>query len=481
MKNKRLLCLICLLLLIPCLILPVSANSAQQHWTGTDASGAIVTDGESPIVVEKELLTFDLSEFPSNHYYDNDAFLAYSGRVTAEYTFYNPSDMIVSASLAFPFGRLPSYSDNSEMNDVSKYTVTLNGEEVNTVVRHTLSYAYGDFDIDSELPLISEGYIETDFYKPDTTVTLYAWTVSGIGEEYRAANVAFDVSADETERIYYMVGQSGGHRQKDGDYRVSDWAENNDSVLIYVFGEAPAEIPKLTLYENGGVEDGEEIGGAVSFKGKEVMTFEDFALLNREEDSPVSEIDWYNAVITELCEGGRNGEFPVVSLSSYESGFARDLMRWYQYEITLEPGEKAVNTVVAPMYPDIDLTYVPAIHEYTYLVSPASTWADFGELKIILNTPYYLTKSSYEGFKKTDSGYEVTFDGLPTDSNGEVIDFVFTLSTEENPVHKSKTPEGIRTGILYAFVFYGVPIIIGLAAIAVIVLIVHIIRKIKKR
>lgn len=31
--------------------LPVSANSAQAHWTGTTATGAIVTDDTCPIIV----------------------------------------------------------------------------------------------------------------------------------------------------------------------------------------------------------------------------------------------------------------------------------------------------------------------------------------------------------------------------------------------------------------------------------------------
>ena len=55
MKSKKLLIAICILLMLPSFLLPVSANSAQQHWSGTDASGAVITDGDSPIVVEKEV------------------------------------------------------------------------------------------------------------------------------------------------------------------------------------------------------------------------------------------------------------------------------------------------------------------------------------------------------------------------------------------------------------------------------------------
>ena len=81
----------------------VSANSAQTNWSGIDATGAIIIQDESPIVVEKEVLTLDIWEFPKNYYKDLEEYLAYSGKVTAEYTFYNPSDYTVTAKLLFPF------------------------------------------------------------------------------------------------------------------------------------------------------------------------------------------------------------------------------------------------------------------------------------------------------------------------------------------------------------------------------------------
>lgn len=42
----------------------VFANSAQSSWEGIYATGTIVADEDCPIIVERELLTFDISEFP---------------------------------------------------------------------------------------------------------------------------------------------------------------------------------------------------------------------------------------------------------------------------------------------------------------------------------------------------------------------------------------------------------------------------------
>ena len=109
--TKRFLSLgIVFLLMFSLLVVPASANSAQTQWQGVDSAGAIVRDGGSPIIVEKELLTFDIQEFPDNYYSDLDSYLAYSGKVTAEYTFFNPADYTVTATLLFPFGCEPTYA-----------------------------------------------------------------------------------------------------------------------------------------------------------------------------------------------------------------------------------------------------------------------------------------------------------------------------------------------------------------------------------
>ena len=51
----------------------------------------------------------------------------------------------------------------------------------------------------------------------------------------------------------------------------------------------------------------------------------------------------------------------------------------------------------------------------------------FGELKIVVNTPYYMTENNQGSFSKTEKGYELTLPGLP---EGELT---FTLSEAERP------------------------------------------------
>ena len=88
------------------------ANSAQTSWEGQNRAGIIITDETCPLIVESELLTFDVQEFPENYYRSKEEYLSYQGKVTAEYTFHNPADYQVTATLAFPFGNEPDYAED---------------------------------------------------------------------------------------------------------------------------------------------------------------------------------------------------------------------------------------------------------------------------------------------------------------------------------------------------------------------------------
>ena len=153
------------------------------------------------------------------------------------------------------------------------------------------------------------------------------------------------------------------------------------------------------------------------------MTFRDFAFREYDNSSGISESDWYNAQVAFLNAGSE--EWRRGGIYTEKSAFS--LMRWYEYTLTLEPGQTLTNTVTAPLYPAIDAGYTPSIYTYTYLLSPAKTWAQFGELKIVVNTPYYMTENNQGSFSKTEKGYELTLPGLPEE------ELTFTLSESEHP------------------------------------------------
>mgnify|MGYP003291802353 CR=1 FL=1 len=416
------------------LVLPSAAafaNSAQTYFQGISLTGAMVTDEQSPIIVEQEQLTFDLQEFPLEHYAEEADYLAYSGKVTAEYTFHNPADYDVRAKLAFPFGQTPDYgySFNPDKDqrvyapDAEKYSVLVDGKPIESTVRHTLFYRGEEFQLEKDLPRLADGCMEDDFWHFDLPVTKYTWEISGIDEEFDAARLGFWWNGDPAERKLLLMEQAGGENKED-KIAVTRWVENGDSIEVYVFGKPLEE--ELEWFSENGSED-TPFAYTLTPVSTEAATYEDFVFADWEENSTVLRHDWYNAVTQNLkkCEW----DFGILSSFEYTGRMhADDLLRWYEYEIFIPAGETITNTVTAPIYPDMNVRYEPPVYTYHYLLSPAKTWAEFGKLDIVVNTPYYMTESGGRfSFEKTETGYQASFDGLP---DGELE---FTLSEDAKP------------------------------------------------
>ncbi len=409
-----------------------SANSAPSSWHGTTATGAIIKEKDCPIIVENELLTFNLQEFPQEYYENVDDYLAYAGNVTAEYTFYNPADYKVEATLVFPFGIIPSYSSYYDMEweerdlhlDTEKYDITIDGKAIEKTVRHTFSFYTDEFELAKDAALLHDGYVENSFYSPDMPVTRYVYKPVGVDvEKYDAATAAIIYSGDATKTKVLMENLSGGSTVDDG-IRIDGWVDSERQFALTVIGEPFKEMPEWKFYADGGCT--EEIDGEMVLESTETFTFKDIVFAEYDENSKILEHDWYNAFVESLNVS--EWEYGVLSaLIDEGSDISDSLMRWYEYEISIEPGETIVNTVTAPMYPDIDAGYGPPIYDYTYLLSPAQEWGEFGELEIVVNTPYYMTENSLGTFEKTEFGYKLKQDDLP---EGELE---FTLSEEENP------------------------------------------------
>lgn len=396
-----------------------SANSAQTYWEGRDGTGAIITDENSPIIVEKEDLTFDIQSFPklggSNTAEQNTK----SASVTAEYTFYNPADYTVTAKLLFPFGSIPDYASSM---DQGQYGIRINGEPIEAKLRHSYVEHGHEFNLDEDLSRLSDGYAGDDFYSPELAVTKYVFTFEGL-EQVEARDVHADIlfDVDSSRTILYLENGEGGLADE-GQWLGSDITGQDNTLTLYVLGEPMEELLNWRFYYWNGDEN-QELDLGVSITGEEQMSFLDFAMQWYDPEGEVSETDWFNAFAASFRENDSYWGHVYYFATDMEDNF----MRWYEYEITLGPGERIVNAVTAPMYPDINGNYSPEIYIYTYLLSPAKTWAEFGELNIYINTPYYLTECNLEGFARTDSGYELHLDGLPA---GELH---FNLSTDEHP------------------------------------------------
>ena len=475
MKNKVILVAFAILFFIGDLFrLTAYANSARRIWYGVDMTGTIVKGENCPVEVENEQLSFDISEFPQSYYEKKGDFLKYNGKVTAKYTFYNPSDYKVTAKLVFPFGYYPEYGPDEyneenqmckRIDDTAKFDIKINDKEIKKELRHSLYYSDYDFDIHKEMSFLIDGYIKDDFYSPELPVTKYVYEISEVDKKLYNREVAgIEIPPFDGKRKYYLEQSYGFTTNDKGNTRIGVGAENGEEIEFSVIGEPVKDLPKWKFYESSSNES-KEIKGEMQLKSTSKMTFKEFALTSYDKGGQILESDWYN-IIVELYKQATVENSGAIFISVYDTGERlKSLLRWYEYEITLAPGEKITNTIEAPLYPTIDEEYDPDIYRYNYLLSPASTWAKFGNLNVDINTPLYLIDNSQDGFTKTKTGYNFKSSGLP---EGELR---FSLSTVEKPERKSNIGTFYILGMLMFGLLQILPIIVGVVAVVVLVVV----------
>lgn len=432
------------------------ANSAMTHWEGTDSTGVVSTDSECPLTVIHEDLTFRISDFPAVHYSNPASFADYQSTVTAEYTFCNPSDLHVTAHLAFPFGNYPFYypwnenDDNSPVTDT--YTVTADGKDAGAVLRHTFHpVPYAAFDTEKDLQLLTEDFTSDPVYGPDAEMHEYIYEASFPSADGAMQEVVSEVSMPEGAVLIlpvYMAASAGEEHML-----IRSSCGSGKEIRFCILGKEPGEDPVFRFENN--VPD-----GTVSLKEKNELTLGEYIYRDEDKLPDVSHTDYYNAYAAMIREQGS-----IV----YDSGLSMSsLMGWYEYEIELDPGETLKNTVTAPLYPSVEQSYDPPVYEYTYLLSPASSWKEFGSLDIRIITPYFMTDQRDSAFVKTDAGYEMSSETLP---EGELQ---FTMCTVPDPKKDS-------SGNLYLLVFLLPFLAAGTAVILLIILLAKLLKKMMNR
>ena len=411
----------------------VFANSGPTYWYGADSSNIIMREN-CPLVVEKEVLTFDIYNQLDEYYSENDAeeFKTYTDKFTAEYTFYNPTDKDITAQLAFPIGVIPQYVNLER--DMSKYSVLLNGADIEKEIRYTKSDDYYAFDYNKEVIKLADGYIEDDFYSPDMLVTKYT-LIPHVDEEadYRQEiRIRWDGSISDKTRILPL--RINSFQWMPGDIVIIGGSlTQKNPIVIYTIVQPFEKFPEYKFYESG-QKDAKEIDASIEIIQEETTLIEmlDELYANINKKWNVSQSDTYNMFVSSITSEDYYTKTGIIHTEDIYF-YSENLICWYLYEITVHAGEKVTNTVTAPLYPDISLNYKPYKYSYKYLLSPAQNWADFGNIEININTPFYLLQSNQD-LEKTETGYLYKGEGLP---DGELE---FTLCESSNPQKEKASP-----------------------------------------
>lgn len=444
---QRIRLIITVVLLTMISVVPVSANSAIKSWHGTDANDTYVIDEDCPVVCEKEDLVFDIGSFPSSYFGSKEELQAYDASVTAVYTLKNPTDSKIDVRLVFPFGEDPQYLYHQDYlinEDLDKYEILKNDIPVEKKIRYSLK-TENDFDVTVDVERLRDDYLEDDFFQKDLPVFVYVYEVEGLeAEEYKIPECRLELNIDSSQ--YLIIGEMKSFINGSEDHVSAVYVPEGNGTLyhLYLLGEDLKEEPVW----NNFTLNTEKVPGEVLLKEKKQITLEEM-ILSQKSDEMMLDVDWYNACIDYMKE-----RTMLVYDRSPFGEMTYSLLRWYEYELSFEAGETLTNSVKAPIYPDINEYYEPAKYTYHYLLSPASTWADFSDLNITVSTKYSMIDNST--FAEEEGKYTLHYDHLPEE------ELSFTLSESSSPKHSGDKVFYIVIGIMAAAFVIFVLLVIGI-------------------
>ena len=439
----------------------VYANSAQRYWRGSNSFGVVSADGDCPLEVESEKLTFNVDSLPDIYGKNGD----YNASVTAEYNFCNHTDMEVTANLIFPYVTATAVDYYGDFKALPKGKILINGKTADVKDRFTYCPSVYEFNL-TDLKKVRDFYDESGFFKRGLPVTRYSFTVTELDETGKnSPYAAIKISTLDNKK--YALSKSNGYSYNNNMVSLGAFVGLGDTVEVEVYGDgASLNESDWTFYSNGGEK--KKINGKMSLKTVEQTTYDDLVFNHYSESSGVSRVDWFNAVTDYMISDyGSNGYVLTEYLGNLNinSTFLNDLMRWYEYDLTVPAYGRVVNSVTAPLLPDLNTAYEPSVYEFTYLSSPAKTWKSFGTLTVEIKTPYFVVWS--DEWTKTDGGYTRSYATLPDE------EIKFTLSESESPSLKDDYRDGGVFGeIVLMILFFSSVYVLPLMVPVVIVIIV---------
>ncbi len=430
------------------------ANSVQRYFEGIDSSGAIVTMENCPVVVDKEDLDFYIYyQGKSNSQGQYEQF----GSVCATYTFRNPSENTINMDVVFPYG----YKDENK-SDKDDCSVSVDGAQIAWQTRYT-HIDYYSFDIERDLSSLSDDFVQDSFFA--TTQKVYKYTYS-VSDTAQGLDLTFEYDRNWARKVVCDF-----HSQREGNkQQIVMSTAGKPQLVFYVVGE-DLNIAACDVTVIGGQK-----GGHLSLVSRQEQTFGDeLAYVNRPADSDVLDIDWYNAISNTLKSlRNRTVINPLEFVISRYPEFS--LFRWCQYTLSIAPGQTIVNSVTVPLFPARNERYIPAVYEFIYYLSPATTWAGFKDLTVNIHTDGYLLNYAIKGFAKTDGGYTYHSDTLP---EGELT---FKICSEET--QKSRNSGFIFFVIIFLYILaivLGLTVGAPLVVFSITITIIAIVKSVKKK
>lgn len=406
------------LILTAMVSLQVSANSAPIRMYGYPSSAMMSIEESSPIEVEKEELSFDLSGESASR-----------GEVTASYLMHNTDEGQVTSKMVFPYiGNLSAFSEERTVVRVDgreiPYTVYIG----DTLEGDTMEEREADaesFDIrEAVASLTAEEYRPRNF-DPEATGKTYQFRVDPKGEKNFNLNLSLKFKMDEQETKVFAYGFNG-YGRNGSQVELIGWMGEEALFEVHVQGE-DVEI-QVEAFTTDGVKT--EMAADFTYE----LSVEDEAFgayqerLQRSlplmEEGLIQSIGLESLLLRALDRDLESMQGVTTENEAYAAIF-EDRYLLLVYDVPFLPDERRTVEVsyTAEATVDRSETTVPT-YTFTYLLSPATYWKDFRNLQVEVKTSEYapyLIGSSMEMKTTGDRVYQADLETLPEG------DLTFTL------------------------------------------------------
>lgn len=445
-RNKILatVAVILLFAIFPMTTTPSSAfTSPPTRFFGTSASEPQMFEGLSA-VIEDQSITFDITEFSDVN--EDDLIMEQCGRVNTSYTLYNPTEEDINMTIFLPVSGVPEDYLNSEDGiETDKYKFTVNGNVIEPTLEDG-NYLYEHYGTISPITFILEEYVSSEHFSTDMPVTKYTFIQrSGF---YSSSVIGIEALSDTFDGSCFVFNMLPGRIDRDdGSYLLYfDSVGNGKTFDVYVFGKPLASLPEFKMYTNPSTGAATTTNEYVEFISSQTMTYAEFISRNYAEDYDCSEQDMYELFAREIANvidmGEVYSEITTKRIPKFKYNYyASNVAKAFNCKFTIAPGERAVVSVDAPLYPSIETEYVQNTYEFSYNLHLLNDSMRKTVIDININTPYYIVSDGKTEYTKTDTGYGLTTYGAHMTDR---IDF--TLCEVE-------TPENIQISEWEAFLF----------------------------
>ncbi|WZL74562.1 hypothetical protein QBE52_07685 [Clostridiaceae bacterium 35-E11] len=400
------------------------ANSGPVFWQGYPSSDIMSIEDNSPIRVENESLVFDFSDTDNSPH-------TISGKVTATYEMFNPTNELRSVEMAFPFVErldrlLPEDVVITADDRALSYDIYI-GDVVNSYGNLLEEDKKASFDFASIVSTITDNLYTAKHFTENEKGRLYSINVKPTTDQ--RINFAIDFSLDY-EKTKVLTNGFNRYERDDIKTKIAAWCYEPEILEVFVLGE-DIEL-KINAYTDGELKKKTDLFSyQISTQEVEVKPYLMEYIKNNtngQNDGMISDAQLYNLYAKSLDKyftknRGYSSEHDLIAQENYER------ILTLVYTVQFPQNSKKEVSVSYRTSGTMDKTETAKpLYSFDYILNPAENWSDFKNLNIEIIPPQeapYIVKSNIELLKGENKVYTAALADLPEE------DLSFTLYGDE--------------------------------------------------